>query len=673
MDYPIAVAAGGTPAFLTQLVALLVAAALIGYFSARVRIVPIVGFLLAGVLIGPNALGLVSALEVVNAAAEIGVILLLFSIGIEFSLDRLSRLKTLILVGGTLQVVTSVAVVTGVLMAFGVPWRASVFTGFLVALSSTAIVLKLLGSRGETGSATGQTGLAFLILQDLAVVAMVLLVPLLGGSDSSWSDLALALLRAAGVVAAVLIIARRVMPPLLEIVARTCSPEVFLLTVIAVCFGTAYLTSLAGVSVSLGAFLAGLMVSESRHSSHALGETLPLQILFSATFFVSVGMLLDVGFLMSNLPLVLAALALVLVVKLVTTAAAAVVVRRDRQTVIAVSLLLAQVGEFSFVLERAGRSVDLTPAGLGDDGSQAFIAATVLLMVATPWLAGAGRSLGRRWQPRAQPADGRTGEAAAGPTGEAGRRDHVVLLGYGDGAREVGRGLRARQVPFVVTTLNPDGATEAEARGWDVIRGDSTKHHVLVEAGVPRARMVVIGDDDAEMAARQTSVVRGLAPDATVVVRVDGNADLAMLAEAGVDKLVDATHSSATALSDSVRASIADGSRGERMIDPSRVVRYGLDPDGACPHLPDVAAVLPSAAGCEDCLRTGEDWVHLRLCLTCGHVGCCDSSPNRHARTHADAAEHPVVGSAEPDERWGWCYIDELELASAPDRGAGRT
>jgi CPA2 family monovalent cation:H+ antiporter-2 len=144
----LAVEASGTPAFLTQLVALLVAAALIGYFSARVRIVPIVGFLLAGVLIGPNALSLVNALEVVNAAAEIGVILLLFSIGIEFSLDRLSRLKTLILVGGTLQVVASVAVVTGVLMAFGVPWRASVFTGFLVALSSTAIVLKLLSSRG---------------------------------------------------------------------------------------------------------------------------------------------------------------------------------------------------------------------------------------------------------------------------------------------------------------------------------------------------------------------------------------------------------------------------------------------------------------------------------------------------------------------------------------------
>lgn len=203
-------------------------------------------------------------------------------------------------------------------------------------------------------------------------------MPLLGGTDSSASDLALALLRAAGVVAAVLIVARRIMPPLLEVVARTCSPEVFLLTVIAVCFGTAYLTSLAGVSVSLGAFLAGLMVSESRHRSHALGEILPLQILFSATFFVSVGMLLDVGFLVTNLPLVLAALALVLVVKLLTTAAAAIAVRRTRQAVIAVSLLLAQVGEFSFVLERAGRSVGLTPAGLGDDGSQAFIAATVL-------------------------------------------------------------------------------------------------------------------------------------------------------------------------------------------------------------------------------------------------------------------------------------------------------
>jgi len=664
--YPLAAEAGGPPAFLTQLVALLVAAALIGYFSARVRIVPIVGFLLAGVLIGPNALGLISAREVVDAAAEIGVILLLFTIGIEFSLDRLARLKTLILVGGTLQVALTVMVVTGTLMAFGVPWRAAVFTGFLVALSSTAIVLKLLSSRGKTGTATGHTAVAFLILQDLAVVAMVLLVPLLGGSTTSATDLALALLRAAGVVAAVLVVARRIMPPLLEVVARTCSPEVFLLTIIAVCFGTAYLTSLAGVSVSLGAFLAGLMVSESRHSSHALGEILPLQILFSATFFVSVGMLLDVGFVMTNWPLVVAAVALVLVVKLATTAVAAVAVRRTGQTVIATTLLLAQVGEFSFVLEGAGRRAGLTPAGLGEDGSQAFIAATVLLMVATPWLGTAGAGLGGRWGRRARTPAGSDALAASGVDAAA-YRDHVVILGYGDGAREVGLGLEARQVPFVLTTLNPDGAAEAEARGWQVIRGDATKQHVLTEAAVPRARLVVIGDDNAEMAARQAAIVRGLAPQTTVVVRVDGDADVSTLAEAGVDKIVDTEHSSAHRLAASVHTELADGDRQDRGLDTSRVARPALDRQSACPHLPDVPATLPSSWGCEDCVRADATWVHLRLCLTCGHVGCCDSSPNRHARVHADATDHAVAASAEPGERWGWCYVDERELAGAPD------
>jgi CPA2 family monovalent cation:H+ antiporter-2 len=174
-----------------------------------------------------------------------------------------------------------------------------------------------------------------------------------------------------------------------------------------------------------------------------------------------------------------------------------------------------------------------------------------------------------------------------------------------------------------------------------------------VEAGVPQARLVVIGDDDADMAARQASVVRGIAPDATVVVRVNGDADVAMLAESGVDKLVDAAHTSVTTLSDSVRAELDDDRQEGRALDTTHVVRYALDPDTACPHVPDVPAVLPSAPGCEDCLRTGEQWVHLRLCLTCGHVGCCDSSPNRHARAHAASAAHPVVGSAEPEERWG--------------------
>jgi monovalent cation:H+ antiporter-2, CPA2 family len=282
---------------MTEVVALIVAGAVIAYICFRFRLVPIVGFLLAGVLIGPNALGLVKDQALVDATAEIGVILLLFTIGIEFSLEKLAKIQKLIFGGGTLQVGLSILATTILLAFFGVDWRIGIFTGFLVALSSTAIVLKLLGETGETNSEPGQIGLGLLIFQDLAIVLMVMLVPTLGGSGGSSLEIVWALAKAGIIIALVLLVARRMMPKILEMVAKTCSPELFLLTVIAICFGTAYLTSLAGVSLSLGAFLAGLMVSESRFSQHALSETLPLQILFSATFFVSVGMLLDVRFL----------------------------------------------------------------------------------------------------------------------------------------------------------------------------------------------------------------------------------------------------------------------------------------------------------------------------------------------------------------------------------------
>src|SRR5215207_6085399 len=389
-------AAGAVPPFFTEAAALVAAGALVAYICQRLRLVPIVGFLLAGVLIGPNALGLVRDQELVNAGAEVGVILLLFTIGIEFSLGRLARIKRLIFGGGGMQVGLAVLLTTGLLSAFGVGWRAAVFTGFLVALSSTAIVLKVLADKGETNDAHGQVALGLLIFQDLAIVLMVLLVPTLGGAGGSGLGIAWALAKAGAIIAAVLLFARRVMPKVLEAVARTCSPEIFLLTVIAICFGTAYLTSLAGVSLSLGAFLAGLLVSESRFSEHAFGEILPLQILFSAAFFISVGMLLDVGFLVRNLPLVAAAVALVLAVKFLTTGASVLALGYKMPVAAAAGLALAQVGEFSFVLERSGRDAGLSPGGLGEVGSQTFIAATVVLMVLTPPLMQAGSRLARK-------------------------------------------------------------------------------------------------------------------------------------------------------------------------------------------------------------------------------------------------------------------------------------
>jgi len=275
----------------------------------------------------------------------------------------------------------------------------------------------------------GQVGLGLLLFQDLAVVLMVLLVPALGGEAGSPLDFLFALATAGAIVAAVLIVARRVMPMVLERVARTCSPEVFLLSVIAICFGTAYGTSLAGVSVSLGAFLAGLLVSESRFDQQALGEVLPLQIVFSAVFFVSVGMLLDLGFLVANLPAVLAALVAIVVVKAAATAFSARVLGYPTGVAVVSGLMLAQVGEFSFVLERVGAGSGLSPAGLGAEGAQGFIAATVLLMVATPGLLALGSVIGRRLTPATPDRASEGTQPDPGSDVASELEDHVIVAG----------------------------------------------------------------------------------------------------------------------------------------------------------------------------------------------------------------------------------------------------
>jgi CPA2 family monovalent cation:H+ antiporter-2 len=622
--------------------------------------VPIVGFLLAGVLIGPNQLGVVTDLEIVDAAAEVGVILLLFTIGMEFSLERLARLWRAIFVGGGLQVLATIAIVAVVLAALDVPTRPAIYTGMLVALSSTALVLALLSDRGETTEEHGNASVGLLLFQDLAIIPMVLLVPALGTSGGSAGEIVGALALAAAIIFGVLVFARRLMPPLLEAVARTCSPEIFLITVIAICFGTAYLTSLAGVSVSLGAFLAGLVVHESRFGQHALSEILPLQIVFSATFFVSIGMLLDLGFVVDNLPLVAGAALGVLVIKSLTTAVSVRVLGYSTAVAGASALLLAQVGEFSFVLEQVGRSEGLSPGDLGADGTQTLIATTVLLMAATPTLSSLGGRLvgaGRAAMPE-RPDDGRLQPSGVEPDHDLG--GHVVLAGYGDGAREAVPALRSAGLPFLITTLNPGGAREAIGEGLRVIQGDHTKAHLLERAGVRDARLLVIADDELEATFRVASVARALNPDLEILARVESDADVEAIAAAGVDRVISDQSAGARRIGHAVLQQCGRASA-NALLDTERIVRFEPVGDG-CEHVGMAVPVRPSAAGCEACLRSGDQWVHLRVCLICGHVGCCDSSPNKHADAHYAASGHALIASAEPGEHWAWCFLDSLQM-----------
>jgi len=667
-----------TPAFLGEVAALVIAAAVVAYLLARLGQVSILGFLLVGIVIGPNALALVNDLDVVEAVAEIGVILLLFTIGIEFRLERLLRIRRLVLGAGSLQVGLAVALTAGMLAALGVPVDAAVYTGLLVALSSTAVVLRVLADRGQTGSRMGQAALALLIFQDLAVVLMVLAVPILAGQSTSLLDTAAVIGRALLVIVAVLVLARRVMPRLLDTVARTCSQEVFLLVVMAVAIGTAYGSSLAGVSVSLGAFLAGLLVSESRFNVQALGEIVPLQIIFSAAFFVSVGMLLDLGFVVDSPLVVVLAIGGVLLVKFVAAGVALRVAGLRAGVAAGVALALAQVGEFSFVLERVGSANGLAPAGLEGSGSQTFIASAVVLMLATPALVAAGSRLSHaRRVAEELPA------AAAPVSHETHEEGHVVIAGYGSAAETLADVLDRTGIRYVVTTLNPDAA--AGAAGRRIILGDAGRRQTLDEADIAHAQLLVIADDDEHATRRIIQTAHGMRPNLPIVVRVhEGDPD--ELRGAGAHEVITSQEASALALAvhvlrrygianRSIAAEVEHLSSGSwvpgvlveelDLAAGERLVTFTPDPDEACAHIAGLGQVAPSAPGCEECLRIGATWVHLRICMSCGHVGCCDSSANRHASAHFRETGHPVMRSLEPDEDWGWCYLDHIRMNAA--------
>lgn len=685
-------AAGGTPPFFSEIALLLVAGALVAYLCYRLRVMPIVSFLVTGALIGPHALGLVQDEALIEAAAEVGVVLLLFTIGIELSLARLARIKRLIFIGGGVQVGLVVALVAGLLALFGVGWRIGVFTGCLVALSSTAIVMKLLMDRGETNTEGGQAALGLLIFQDLAIVAMVLLVPILGGEGGSSWGIALALAKAAGIVALVIVVARRLMPKVLEAVARTCSQEIFVLTVVAICFGTAWLTSLAGVSLSLGAFLAGLMVSESRFSELAFGEILPLQILFSATFFVSVGLLLDLGFLIANPLVILGIIGGVLLLKVLTTGLSLRLLGYSAGTTAFAGLLLAQVGEFSFVLERTGREAGLYPAGLEEGGPQAFIAATVVLMIVTPFLARLGEILKARWTPRGAAQAGATLGEPHTDSAPKPLQDHVIIAGYGEAGCTLARVLQARGIPYLILTLSPDGARAAEAGELCVLRGNYTRQHELTLAGAQQARLLVVADDDLETTRRVVSAAHALSPDLRVVARTRFESEIEELQEAGAAEVVAEDQESVARLlagvletydvdPETVREHQEALRTGHQAPAPEPMpVTNGApqpEPTGEnamieltdkqrqttrCSHTDQARTVTPSARGCEECLQLGDRWVHLRICMTCGHVGCCDSSKNKHARKHFHETSHPIIKSFEPGEDWAWCYEEQTSF-----------
>ena len=499
----------------------------------RLRLPPLVGYMLVGVAIGPYALGLIRAVDQVQALAEIGVVLLLFTIGLQFSLDELLKLRRTVLLGGTLQIVMTAAVIAAAASIAGEPWPRAVFLGLLVAHSSSTLILRLLSHRGELDSLHARAALGVSLFQDLSVVPMVLLVPLLAGAGAAPGEFGRTVAKAVLFLGGSLVAARWVVPWLLERVVRTGQREAFLLFVIASCFGAAWAASAAGLSLALGAFLAGLIVSESEYSHHALGEVLPLREIFISLFFISIGMLLDVRTLLAAVGPVLATLALVIAVKLLVSVGALLAVGHSPRTATLAGLSLAQVGEFAFVLSLAGAQ-----AGLLDDRlMQLFLTAAIGSMIAMPLLMPAAPRLVRAVE-QAFPARLAAPLAEAAGATIAPRTDHVIIVGYGMNGRNLARVLSRNDVPFVVVDVNPEVVRRERARGDAIVYGDAARPEVLEAAGIGRARVLVVAISDAS-ATRSTVVqARRLNARVHLVVRSRYIGEMETLLALGANEVI---------------------------------------------------------------------------------------------------------------------------------------
>jgi monovalent cation:H+ antiporter-2, CPA2 family len=505
----------------------------------RFHIPPVVGFLITGVLCGPHGLQLVSRIDDVELLAQIGIVLLLFSVGMEFSFKKLIKIKRLFLLGGSLQVGLTVA--AGFIIGYFImnsSWRESIFLGCLLSLSSTAIILRLLEQKGETSSPHGRLSVSILIFQDMVAIPMILLIPLLAGVSavSHGQEESVAWLLAKGIVilAFVFISAERIVTRLLLLVARTRSRELFLLSVLALCFGVAWLTSSLGLSLTIGAFLAGLIISESEYSNEAIGDLFPFQALFISFFFVSIGMLLNLNFVLQE-PLLILTLALgILLLKTVTAGLTTLLLGMPIRTAILVGITLSQVGEFSFVLAKTG-----LPYGLGSEYHyQLFLAVALITMGVAPVLINFAPQIANWISLLPIPERVKTGIKPHGESAHQSLESHVIIVGFGISGRNLARSSKVAGIPYTILEMNPDTVKDFKQQGEPIHFGDATHMTVLEHAAIQQAKAVAVVVNDPIAAKRIVKIAREINPSIYIIVRTRYVQEMPLMLKLGADEVI---------------------------------------------------------------------------------------------------------------------------------------
>lgn len=489
----------------------------------KLRLSVIPAFLAGGAILGPTGAGLVSEPAMVEVLAEIGVAMFLFTIGLDLSISRLGKMPRRILWAGAAQVLVTVLCALAALAIFGVPVPEALFVGFVLSLSSTAIVLKVYGDRVEMDTSQGRISLGILVFQDLAAIPMMLLiVPLRQWEGAQAQAVLLTLVKAAGAVGALLLLARFVIPRLLREVVKLNSRDVLAMTVLLVCLGTAFLARQIGLSLGMGAFLAGMVISESDYVHEIAAQIMPFRDVLIGVAFISFGMLLDLPFAARRLPLVLLVTVGVVLLKAIAAGAAIRVLGYTWRVATVAAVGLVQIGEFSFLLLSEGYRAGLIAAAPYD----ILLAATVLTMTATPLLMNAAPALGWKMEGWFR----RLGSARDAAGDEPGLRpafeNHVIIAGYGMNGRNLARVLRATHLPYVVVEINDALVREGKEAGEPMLFGDVNSPAILERAGIEKALILVLAISDPMATRRAVAVARRANPALFILVRTRYVADL---------------------------------------------------------------------------------------------------------------------------------------------------
>ncbi|WMW24436.1 cation:proton antiporter [Methanolobus sediminis] len=504
----------------------------------RLHLSPVLGFLVTGIITGPYVLGVIQDTEQVEILAEIGIILLLFTIGVEMSIKELWDIKRFVLLGGGLQVVLTSAIVYYISRYGGYSFSTSIFLGFLVCLSSTAIVLKLLQEKGEMYTPYGKIALGILIFQDIVIVPMILLTPILAGVSSTSGDSPfIFILKGIGIMLFVIINARWIMPLLLFRIVKTRNRELFLVTIIFTVLGTAWLTSNAGLSLALGAFLAGLIISESEYSHQAIGNMMPFKDVFMSFFFVSIGMLLDVNFFINNITILLVLAVAVILIKSVASGLVTFLLGYPLRTTIITGMALAQVGEFSFVLSSYGKEYGL----LNDSLYQSFLAVSIVTMALTPFVMSSSHTISHEILKKTTNRvliNGIYSKSMETAEEEEELHDHLIIIGYGFNGKTLSNAARTAGIPYVIIETNPETVRKERQMGETIHYGDATHEIVLDAANIKSARILIVGISDFIATRTIVQVARRMNPELYIIARTRYMTEIKALSQMGANEVI---------------------------------------------------------------------------------------------------------------------------------------